>query len=86
MGAAKEKVRRVKFASSIYEAAEGADVIAILTEWPEFAQLNFSQLKEATTCRLVVDGRNLFAPVRMAEQGFTYHSVGRAIATPTQQK
>jgi UDPglucose 6-dehydrogenase len=86
MGAAKEKVRRVKFAESIYEAAEGADVIAILTEWPEFAQLNFSQLKESTTCRLVVDGRNLFAPVRMAEQGFTYHSVGRAVALPNQKK
>ena len=86
MGAAKEKVRRVKFTESIYEAAEGADCIAILTEWPEFAQLNFSQLKASTTCRLVVDGRNLFAPVRMAEQGFTYHSVGRAVAVPTQQK
>lgn len=86
MEAAKEKVRRVKFCSSAYEAAEGADVIAILTEWPEFAQINFSQLKESTPCRIIVDGRNLFLPVRMAEQGFTYHSVGREVVTPVEQK
>jgi UDPglucose 6-dehydrogenase len=86
MGAAKEKVRRVKFCDSIYEAAQEADVIAIITEWPEFSQLNFSQLKAETTCRLVVDGRNLFQPVRMAEHGFTYHSVGRPVVVPVEKK
>ncbi len=77
MPAAEHKVRRVAFCEDLYDCAKGADAIAILTEWPEFSQVNFSQLREATTCRLIVDGRNLFNPARMQEQGFNYYSVGR---------
>jgi UDPglucose 6-dehydrogenase len=77
MPAAEQKVRRVEFCEDLYDCAKGADAIAILTEWPEFSQVNFSQLREATTCRLIVDGRNLFNPARMQEQGFNYYSVGR---------
>ena len=77
MPAAEQKVRRVEFCEDLYDCAKGADAIAILTEWPEFSQVNFSQLREATTCRLIVDGRNLFNPARMQEQGFSYYSVGR---------
>ena len=77
MPAAEQKVRRVEFCEDLYDCAKGADAIAILTEWPEFSQVNFNQLREATTCRLIVDGRNLFNPARMQEQGFSYYSVGR---------
>jgi UDPglucose 6-dehydrogenase len=77
MPAAEQKVRRVEFCEDLYDCAKGADAIAILTEWPEFSQVNFNQLREATTCRLIVDGRNLFNPARMQEQGFNYYSVGR---------
>jgi UDPglucose 6-dehydrogenase len=77
MPAAQEKVKNVTFCQSCYEAAEGADVIAIVTEWEEFQQLNFKRLKEATQCRLIVDGRNLYNLKRMQELGFTYHSIGR---------
>jgi UDPglucose 6-dehydrogenase len=82
MEAAKSKVRRVEFCSDMYECAKGADAIAIITEWPQFAQVNFSRLKETTACRLIVDGRNLFSPTRMQEQGFTYYSVGRKMVNP----
>ena len=77
MPAAEHKVRRVEFCEDLYSCATGADAIAILTEWPEFSQVNFNQLREATTCRLIVDGRNLFNPARVQEQGFSYYSVGR---------
>jgi UDPglucose 6-dehydrogenase len=77
MAEAQHKVRRVAFCEDLYSCAEGADAIAILTEWPEFSQVDFSQLRQATTCRLIVDGRNLFNPARMQEQGFSYYSVGR---------
>ena len=77
MEAAKEKVKRVTFCANAYEAAEGADAIAIVTEWPEFAQINFSELKTRSACRTLVDGRNLYSPVRVEEQGFAYYSVGR---------
>jgi UDPglucose 6-dehydrogenase len=81
MPAAQEKVKNVTFCQSCYEAAEGADVIAIVTEWEEFQQLNFKRLKEATQCRLIVDGRNLYNLKRMQELGFTYHSIGRPIVS-----
>jgi UDPglucose 6-dehydrogenase len=77
MPASKDKVRKVTFCKDMYEAAEGADVIAVLTEWPEFAAVNLSVLKERSACRLMVDGRNLFVPTRLQEQGFTYHCIGR---------
>lgn len=79
MPACRDKVRKVTFCQDVYEAAEGADVIAVLTEWPEFTTINLSHLKERSQCRLIVDGRNLFNASRMQEQGFTYHSVGRAL-------
>lgn len=80
MPAAESKVRGVSFCEDVYSCSEGADAIAILTDWPEFSQVNFSQLREATSCRLIVDGRNLFNPNRVQEQGFTYYSVGRKVS------
>lgn len=77
MDNAKSKLRNVTFCNDVYEAAEGADVIAILTEWPEFRQVSFKKLKEVTHSRLLVDGRNMYNPWRMKELGFTYISVGR---------
>lgn len=82
MEASKEKVRNVDFAEDMYDCAKDADVIAIVTEWPEFAQVNFSRLREETACRLIVDGRNLYSPNRMKEQGFTYSSIGRDTLYP----
>jgi UDPglucose 6-dehydrogenase len=86
MNAAKSKVRRVTFCDDMYDCAKGADVIAIVTEWPQFAQVNFSRLKEETECRLIVDGRNLFSPTRVQEQGFTYYSMGRKPVSPDGSK
>lgn len=78
MEASKEKVRGLTYCKDAYDAAQGADVIAILTEWDEFSQINFKQLTQQTTCRVIVDGRNLFSPKRMAELGFHYVSIGRS--------
>lgn len=78
---AMEKTRailpKVTYCTDAYEAAEGADAIAILTEWPLFTALDFQQLKERTACRTIIDGRNLFSPSRMRQMGFAYHSIGR---------
>lgn len=82
MEKAREKVRRVSFCESPYQAAEGADAIAILTEWPEFQQINFRRLLEVSPCRVVVDGRNLYSPQRMRELGFRYYPVGRPALEP----
>jgi UDPglucose 6-dehydrogenase len=70
------------YASGAYEACEGADALLLLTEWQDFRDLDFARIHEALRYPIVVDGRNLFPPKTMREQGFIYHSVGRPTAVP----
>src|ERR1700728_4584306 len=72
----------LKYASSAYEAARGADALLILTEWEEFANLDLSRLNQELKYPIVIDGRNLYDSEVMAAQGFTYYSVGRAACHP----
>lgn len=67
----------VSFASSQYEALEGADALLVATEWKQFRTPDFSGIKAALTHPVVFDGRNLYSPSQLAEMGFTYISVGR---------
>jgi UDPglucose 6-dehydrogenase len=73
---------KINFASSPYEAAQGADALLILTEWEEFANLDLASIREKLRYPIVIDGRNLYVPEVMAAQGFTYYSIGRAAAHP----
>jgi UDPglucose 6-dehydrogenase len=50
------------YAEDLYEAARGADAVVILTEWKEFAAIDFGRLREVLRFPIVVDGRNLFTP------------------------
>ncbi len=59
------------------ECARGADLLLILTDWPQVKKIDLDQLKDAMKCPVVIDGRNCFDPVVMKTKGFTYHSVGR---------
>ena len=72
----------VRFASSAYEVARGADALLILTEWEEFAHLDLDRLRNELKYPIVIDGRNLYDPDTMATHGFTYYSVGRAASLP----
>src|SRR5579859_4331280 len=72
----------VTFASSPYEAAQGADALLILTEWEEFSNLDLARLRQELKYPIVIDGRNLYDPEAMAAQGFTYYSVGRPACLP----
>jgi UDPglucose 6-dehydrogenase len=79
----------IKLADSAYAAAEGADALLILTEWEEFALLDLERLRCSLKYPIVIDGRNLYDPHLMAQNGFTYYSVGRPTMSPelvTQQK
>ncbi|ABF42806.1 UDP-glucose 6-dehydrogenase [Candidatus Koribacter versatilis Ellin345] len=67
----------VQYASDAYDAATGTDALLILTEWPEFAQLDLERLRKAMKFPIIVDGRNLYRPSFMAKAGFAYHSIGR---------
>jgi len=56
---------------------EGADAIIIATEWPEFRELPWGDIKGLMKNPLVIDGRNLLDPTTMREHGFEYESIGR---------
>ena len=72
----------IRFANSAYEAAHGADALLILTEWEEFGNLDLARLRSELRYPIVIDGRNLYDPEVMANEGFTYYSVGRAASHP----
>jgi UDPglucose 6-dehydrogenase len=73
---------RVAFCESAYAAAEGADALALLTEWNEFKLLNLERLRRLLRCPVIFDGRNCYEPERMRRLGFEYHSVGRKPVLP----
>jgi UDPglucose 6-dehydrogenase len=75
---------RVIFCESPYEAATGADAVALVTEWNEFKFLNLDRLRTVMRRPVVFDGRNIWEPERMRRLGFEYHSIGRKPVLPTQ--
>ena len=68
---------KVKIAKTPLEAVEDAEALILATEWKEFANQDFEQVKAKMHTPLVFDGRNLFDPGTMRSFGFTYHAVGR---------
>jgi UDPglucose 6-dehydrogenase len=72
---------RVLFADNAYQALEKADALAIVTEWNEFRRPDFDRIKEQMAAPLIFDGRNLYEPKRMSENGFTYFAMGRGTTT-----
>jgi UDPglucose 6-dehydrogenase len=76
---------KLKYASGIYEAAQDADAVLILTDWKQFAEIDLVRLNQAVRFPIVIDGRNLYKPQDMQERGFTYVSVGRPASYQAQQ-
>ena len=60
-----------------YEAAEGADALAIVTEWQEFRSPDFERLRQILKAPVIFDGRNLYDPGMVSRFGFTYYAIGR---------
>lgn len=67
----------ISFASSMIEAAEGADALLICTEWHAFRNPNFEKLKLALKANVIFDGRNIYSPAEMESRGIIYCSIGR---------
>ncbi len=67
----------VVWCTDAYDAADGADALAILTEWNEFRALDFTRIRELLKTPVLVDLRNIYDPLEMARAGFDYISVGR---------
>jgi UDPglucose 6-dehydrogenase len=69
-------------AKSAYEAAQGADALAIVTEWQEFRSPDFDKLKEILKAPVIFDGRNLYDPATLTRFGLTYYAIGRGKPLP----
>lgn len=67
---------RLTYCPDRYEAADGADALAILTEWNEFRTPDLEFLKQKLNNAVIFDGRNLYDPKNMAKLGFEYFGVG----------
>jgi UDPglucose 6-dehydrogenase len=77
-GEARKLIRGVDFKTSALDAIEGADAVVLVTEWPEFAELDLSEVAGTMRGNLVVDGRNLYDPARVRDAGLVYEGIGRA--------
>jgi UDPglucose 6-dehydrogenase len=73
---------QLRYATDVFDAADDADALLILTDWAEFAQIDLHKLNAALRYPIVIDGRNLYDPATMLQHGFTYLSVGRPTAAP----
>jgi UDPglucose 6-dehydrogenase len=67
----------VEFTKGIAEALKGADCLALVTEWEEFSDLDWEEVKNSMRGNLIADGRNLYDPYEIKKAGFEYVGVGR---------
>jgi len=66
--------------SNKYSALEGADALAICTEWQQFRAPDFEEMEDLLKSKVIVDGRNLYSPERLQGDGWRYYSVGRSMS------
>jgi len=78
---AMEKAKRifndVEFCKGPYEVSKDAYALLILTEWNEFKELDIKKIKSLLKSPIIIDGRNIYNPENLRNEGFTYISVGR---------
>lgn len=67
----------VCYAKDLYDATLDADALLLLTEWKEFRLPSWAVIKKSMRNPLVLDGRNIYDPAEMEEQGFVYHCIGK---------
>lgn len=69
----------VLYVDNQYDAINGADALALLTEWDIYKQPDFTKIKSLLRNPLIFDGRNQYSLPEMRRQGFTYYSIGRPV-------
>ncbi len=67
----------IHYCSSIEESVTGSDAIVLVTEWDEFRNVNFAELGKAMKSKILFDGRNIYDPQQLKDEGFAYYGVGR---------
>ena len=80
METSKAEMDHVVYCGDAYETAEGADCLALVTEWNVFRNLDLDRIKATLKTPTFVDLRNVYNPLRMVEAGFNYRSIGRPLS------
>jgi UDPglucose 6-dehydrogenase len=75
---ASELLPSVEMAGSALDALAGVDAAILVTEWREFAELDWAEAGSRMARRLIVDGRNFLDPARLRDAGFEYEGIGKA--------
>jgi UDPglucose 6-dehydrogenase len=70
---------RITYCEDALSVAEKSDALVVVTEWPEFRELNLAGLVQRMSHAVMIDGRNLFSPEDAHRAGFDYTGIGRAI-------
>ena len=68
---------RVAFCGRAYETLEGADALVVVTEWAEFGEPDFAKIRSLMRHPAIFDGRNIYDPRVLRQQGFHYEGIGR---------
>jgi len=68
---------RLEYAAGVMDALDGADCLAIVTEWGDFRRPDFDEIARRLKSRVIFDGRNLYSPAEMRSRGFVYHCIGK---------
>ena len=71
----------VELVAEQYAALEGADALAVVTEWNQFRNPDFTRIKQSLAAAVIFDGRNLYSPRLLSAFGLEYFGIGRAGAT-----
>jgi UDPglucose 6-dehydrogenase len=68
---------RIEYTSDPYDALDGVDAVALITEWSEFHLPDFHRMAELMKEKVIFDGRNIYDPAELRKLGFTYFGIGR---------
>lgn len=74
---ARKVLKKVKFCKNIEETLKNADVLVIVTEWPEFKKIDFQKAAKLMRHKAIVDARNIYEPEKIKKIGFVYEGVGQ---------
>ncbi|MHA7274489.1 UDP-glucose dehydrogenase family protein [Arthrobacter sp. TMT4-20] len=80
---AAKRFPRLNYCDSLVEAVSGADIVILLTEWPEFVRMNPDTIGTHVEGRVVIDGRNVLDPTAWSKAGWTFCALGRRMDLET---
>ena len=74
---AKRILPKIEYAKDVYSAIKDKDVMVVVTEWPQFSQIDLARAKKLLRRPIIIDGRNMFDREKVKENGFSYFGIGR---------